>query len=98
MGSLSDIFKPTPPPTRDALAEVDPDMLFADGFDDALVGYAELFGRPPLAVYDRAKCIDILMTRDGMDYDGAVEFFEFNTLGAWVGEHTPIFLTTPELA
>ena len=93
MGSLSDLFITAPRPTRDQLAEADPDMLFADGFDDALVGYAEMYGRPLLAAYDRLKCIDILMTRDGMTYDGAVEFFEFNVLGGWVGEYTPIFLT-----
>jgi hypothetical protein len=32
------------------------------------------------------------MERDGMTYEGAAEFFQFNTLGAWVGEHTPLFL------
>jgi hypothetical protein len=29
---------------------------------------------------------------DGMDYDEAMEFLEFNTLGAWAGEGTPLFL------
>jgi hypothetical protein len=24
----------------------------------------------------------------------AMEFFEFNVVGAWVGEHTPIFVDT----
>jgi hypothetical protein len=34
------------------------------------------------------------MVRDGMDYDEAYEFFEFNTLGAYVGEQTPVFVWT----
>ena len=27
-----------------------------------------------------------------MSYDDAVEFFEVNVLGAWVGKKTPLFL------
>ena len=34
------------------------------------------------------KCIDVLI-KDGMTVEEAVEYFEFNTVGAWVGEHTP---------
>jgi hypothetical protein len=32
------------------------------------------------------------MDRDGMDAEEAQEFFVFNTLGAWVGDETPMFL------
>lgn len=77
---------------REALAEIDEGILTADGFDDALLGYAERCGQPVLAVYDRDKCIEILMKRDGASYEEAVEFFEFNVVGAWVGERTPLFL------
>jgi hypothetical protein len=30
--------------------------------------------------------------KQGMDEEEAEEFFSFNTLGAWVGENTPLFL------
>ena len=30
--------------------------------------------------------------RDGMTQEEALEFFEFNVVGAWVGEQTPIFV------
>lgn len=66
------------------------EALLADGFNEALVGYA-FRQTGPVALYDRDKCITILMERDGMSLEGAVEFFEFNVLGAWVGENTPIF-------
>ena len=49
-----------------------------------------------VAAYDRDRCIDILIKRDGMDYDEAVEFFNFNVIGAWVGEMTPVFMTLPK--
>jgi hypothetical protein len=78
--------------TREALAEIDEEILMADGFDEAPIGYAQRCGQPALAVYDRNKCIDVLVNRDGMSYEEAEEFFEFNAVGAWVGERTPLFL------
>ena len=69
------------------------EALLADGFEDAFLGMCGVFGRPPLATYDRDKCIEILVQRDEMTYEEAEEFFEFNVAGAWVGENTPIYLT-----
>jgi len=66
--------------------------LLADGFEDAIIGVAERCSQPSLVVYDAERCIGILMERDGMTYEDAAEFFQFNTLGAWVGENTPLFL------
>ena len=67
--------------------------LLADGFEDALIGVGQQFDKA-LAVYDRQKCIEILMERDGMSDEEAIEYFEYNVTGAWVGEYTPIFLET----
>ena len=77
---------------RKALAEIDDQTLLVEGFDDAIVGYALRCGQPVLAVYDQRKCVDILMRRDGMTREDAEEFFDFNVLGAWVGDRTPLFL------
>ena len=38
------------------------------------------------------KMIAILVKRDGMTKEDAVEFLDFNTLGGWLGEMTPIAL------
>lgn len=76
---------------REILAEIDPDILLADGFDEALVGTAERCGMDTVALYDIDKCIEILMQRDDMTYEEAVEFFDFNVLGAYMGEKTPMF-------
>jgi hypothetical protein len=78
---------------REWIAEHNPDALLADGFEDAIVGVAERCGQPTLVVYDVARCLDILMQRHGMTDEAAAEYFSFNTLGAWVGEHTPLYLT-----
>lgn len=76
---------------KELLAEANEEMLFADGYEGALVGYVERFGMVPVALYDRNKCIEILMKRDGMTFEEAEEFFEFNTIGAWMGDSTPAF-------
>jgi hypothetical protein len=73
-------------------------MLLADGFDEAFVGTSYRFHDGPLATYDTQMCISILMTRDGMTEEEAQEFFDFNVLGAWVGEQTPVFLEPMTLA
>lgn len=83
---------------RDELSEVNPDILLADGYEGALVGYCIRFGREPIAIYDVDRCIEILMTPGegdfdhGMTFEEANEWFSFNTLGAWLGEFTPAFL------
>ena len=76
---------------REQVAAWNPEALLADGFDEAIVGMAERCGQPSLVVYDAEKCIDILVER-GLDRDEAAEYFSFNVSGAWMGEHTPLFL------
>ena len=79
---------------REMVAEANEEMLFADGFDDALIGYIERAGMPSIACYDKYKCIEIL-AKD-MTHEEAVEYFYFNTAGAYVGENTPCFFTRIE--
>ena len=76
----------------DDLAEINPDALLADGLEKAFVGYTVNHHSNHVAVYDVQKCIDILVERDGMTHEGAEEFLEFNTLGAYVGPNGPIYV------
>jgi hypothetical protein len=66
------------------------EILLADGFDDAFIGVGNRYTEPPIAVYDMGKVIDIL-ARD-MSVDDAIEYFEYNVAGSWVGKQTPIFV------
>jgi len=75
---------------KNELAGINPEMLFADGFDDAYIGYAVQFNSA-LAVYDHEKCIQVLVLRDGMTPEEAEEFMSYSVTGAWVGENTPLF-------
>lgn len=70
----------------------DEGLLLADGYEPAFVGVGVSAGRKLVAVYDIDECIRVLMERDGMEYEEAEEFFSFNTLGAYVGEQTPLFI------
>ena len=72
----------------------DGELLFLSEpeFDVAIVGIAERIGMSEVVVYDITKIIDVLCERDGMDRDMAAEYYEFNILGAYVGERTPIFI------
>lgn len=80
---------------REWIAEHNEEAVLFDGFDEALIGIVERCSQPALAVYDGERCIEILMDRDGMSRDAAIEFFGFNTMGTWAGEMTPVFLWRP---
>lgn len=64
----------------------DESFLTADGFDEAVIGLDETTMR---LIYSVSKCLDILM--DDMTLEEAVEYFEFNIEGAYMGEQTPIW-------
>lgn len=71
-----------------------PELLKADGFDEAILGYAEgWFGNSQHSVvcYDYDKCMEIL-AKQGMSVEEADEYLQFNTTGAYVGPYTPVFL------
>ena len=64
------------------------ELLIADGFDGAIIGIDENSMR---LIYSVSKCIDILC--EDMDEEEAVEYFDFNVRGSYVGEKTPIWCT-----
>ena len=74
---------------------MDEEQLFkADGFDEAVLGVGRRCGQPVLLVYDYQKCCEVLVKRDKMTYEEAEEFMEYNVVGAWVGDKTPVFVNT----
>lgn len=72
----------------DSIIERYPDESFlkADGFDEAIIGVDNKSMR---LVYSVSKCIEILC-RD-MNEEDAIEYFEYNVSGAYMGEKTPIW-------
>ena len=66
-------------------------VLLADGLEDAFLGVSCGFG-PSKAIYDWDKCVEVFMNRDGMTYEEAVEWIDYNVTGAYVSEQTPEFI------
>lgn len=65
--------------------------LFADGFNDAIIGLSEEWMAIPRIVYSKVKMVDILI-EEGMSHEEAVEYLEYNVWGAYVGEGTPVWV------
>jgi len=61
-------------------------FLKADGFDEAVIGVNETKMR---LIYSVKKCIEILS--EDMSEEDAIEYFNFNVSGGYVGEKTPIW-------
>ena len=70
----------------------DPELVAMDGFDDCVAGVVERSGSEPIICYDKDAVLKTLVSRDGMTDEEALEFFNVNQLGAWVGDRTPCFL------
>ena len=68
-------------------------MLKWDGFDNAIIGVGERCTTDSMIVYDYDKMVKVLVTRDDMSYEEAEEYIDFNIVGAWIGDTTPIIVT-----
>jgi len=73
------------------ILEYYPDETFlkADGLDSAVIGVE--IGEPMRLIYSVTKIIEHLVTEDEMELEDALEHFEFNIRGSYVGEQTPIW-------
>ena len=84
--------------------DYDPDLTVIrfDGLDEAVMGWCCRKGMAqPVLLYDRAKCVAALAVQFDADEDAsaeemAIEFLEFNTFDAYLGEGTPAFFVGPE--
>lgn len=82
--------------TIDEIAEqTETVMLRADGFDNCCVGVVDGCDQNPVLCYS----VDMILSQleqDGMTREEAQEFFDFNIIGAYMGEGTPLFIRTLE--
>lgn len=67
-----------------------------DGYDDAIIGPAMVWPRKDqhveVLVYNAEVIRNILMLRDGMSFEEAREFIEFNIEDAYIGPDTPLLV------
>lgn len=64
-------------------------LLFIEGHDNAIVGLGRQFNNYAV-IYNQKVVVENL--EKYMSYEDACEYFEYNIVGAYVGENTPIFL------
>jgi len=92
---------------EELLADSNPEALFMDGFDDAIIGIAERPNLGPIVAYDETKIIEILFkqmepepedlvdrTKDEVCLEMAMDYYCYNIKSTWMGENTPIIITT----
>ena len=68
----------------------DEECLVADGFDRAVIGIS--FGANARTVYSVSKIIDVLVNEEEMSIEDAIEHFEYNIAGSYMGDKTPIYV------
>lgn len=67
--------------------ELPEDAIYYPEYDKAIIGHTS----KGQIIYDIDACIQVLMKDNDWDYEGATEYFWFNTEGASYGNMTPIF-------
>ena len=85
---------------REVLTSENPDAIIYDGMDDALIGVYRgisdgqvgTYEEEAIAVYSYVKYIEIYIKRDGMSEEEAVEFFDYNVDGVYIGKFQPIVI------
>ena len=68
-----------------------PDSLLANGYDSAIIAIASGFASGRV-VYSITKMLEICMRDLSVDVEEAMEWLEYNTFGAFVGDYTPIYI------
>lgn len=80
---------------REYIASYDPEIMLLDPphqFDKCVVGIARRCGMEDCAVYD-AEMVIAALEEEGMSHEDAVEWYDFNIEGAYLGPKTPLFLS-----
>jgi hypothetical protein len=67
------------------------DVVFADGFDDAIIGFDPNLWK---VVYSRNRCIEIMQITGDMSEEDAIDYLEYNTFNTYIGESTPVWVET----
>ena len=73
----------------------DPELLFLseEDYDEAIIGVAHRIGQDDVIAYDYNKLCEIVQKNmNNADIMEVMEYVEFNIMGAYVGERTPIFV------
>ena len=111
---IDELIEEMYPLAKEDYPELKTQAWIGAGFEDAMIGIGERAAGSmhPSIAYDRQKVIDIMAEEYQKDIDSnpdqfdedddgytmAEEWFGYNTFGGYLGEHTPVFITTFESA
>ena len=73
------------------LEAIEASAMFADGFDMAIIGITDV-EQGYRVCYDIGRILELLVLEHDMDEEGAIEYFDFNIAGAYMGPLTPILV------
>jgi len=92
---LKKLKKQSKPSIRDIIAEEysgEPLLFMTEKvYDAAIIGVMNGAGKFPAIAYDYNKVIEINV-KMGMTYEEAIEYFDHNQIGAYMGDYTPVFI------
>lgn len=75
---------------RDLLSK-EMQIILVDGFEEAFLGVS--VSKNPSAIYDYWMCLDILVQRENMDFDYAIDNLD-DFIKQDLGKNTPIYIKT----
>lgn len=84
----------TPPlDIRKSMVEIagDDNLVFLNGFDHCILGLCTVHGTVPRVAYS-VELIVKELEKQGMSYDEATEFFDFNIGCLYTGPYTPALI------
>lgn len=65
----------------------DESFLKIDGFDSCIIGIDQINLK---LIYSKKSILDVLIKESNMSELESIEYYEFNILGCYMGEKTPI--------
>lgn len=78
---------------REEISDNYGELVFLDppeSFDDCILGVSQNCAGDTYVAYSYMKCIEKL--KEDMSEDEAIEYFDYNIIGSYVGEHSPCFI------
>jgi hypothetical protein len=64
------------------------EVVLIDGLDDAFIGCTP----EGVAIYNVDRCAEIVAEDSNMPIEDAIEYVQYNVVGAYVGPKTPLFI------
>lgn len=76
---------------RKIMSEVNPDALYPTEYEDAIVGIVCTKEHDYVFLIDINIILNTLVNQENMDEAEAMEHIDFNIMGSYVGENSPVY-------